>query len=78
MFGTTTTLPGSDCPSNLDARARRKLVREVTKRPVATLDLLMAKSGHSMHVATISQVLQKCGLYERTARKKSALKKRPL
>uniref|UniRef100_A0AAY5L4C4 Transposase Tc1-like domain-containing protein n=1 Tax=Esox lucius TaxID=8010 RepID=A0AAY5L4C4_ESOLU len=78
VFGTTKTLPGSGRRSKLDERARRKLVREATKRPTATLKQLqdfMTKSGHCVHVTTISQILHKCGLYGRVARKKPLLKK---
>ena len=78
VFGTTQTLPGSGRHSKLDERARRKLVREATKRPTATLKQLqefMTKSGHCVHVTTISQILHKCGLYGRVARKKPLLKK---
>ncbi len=74
VFGTTQTLPGSGRCSKLDERARRKLVREATKRPTATLKQLqefMTKSGHCVHVTTISQILHKCGLYG----KKPLLKK---
>ncbi|XP_039659923.1 protein myomaker isoform X2 [Perca fluviatilis] len=78
VFGTTQTLPGSGRRSKLDERARRKLVREATKRPTATLKQLqefMTKSGHCVHVTTISQILHKCGMYGRGARKKPLLKK---
>lgn len=34
VFGTTQTLLGSGLCSKLDERARRKLVRDATKRPV--------------------------------------------
>uniref|UniRef100_A0AAY5KP94 Transposase Tc1-like domain-containing protein n=1 Tax=Esox lucius TaxID=8010 RepID=A0AAY5KP94_ESOLU len=78
IFGTTQTLPGSGRRSKLDERARRRLVREATKRPTATLKQLqefMTKSGHCVHVTTISQILHKCDLYGRVARKKPLLKK---
>ena len=35
--GTTKTLPRSGYPSKLDDQARRRLIREATKRPMATL-----------------------------------------
>uniref|UniRef100_A0A9J8BDU2 Transposase Tc1-like domain-containing protein n=1 Tax=Cyprinus carpio carpio TaxID=630221 RepID=A0A9J8BDU2_CYPCA len=78
VFGTTQTLPESGCHSKLDERARRKLVRDATKRPTATLKQLqefMTKSGHCVHLTTASQILHKCGLYGRVARKKPLLKK---
>uniref|UniRef100_A0A673HI09 Double-strand break repair protein MRE11 n=1 Tax=Sinocyclocheilus rhinocerous TaxID=307959 RepID=A0A673HI09_9TELE len=56
VFGITHTLPGSARRSKLDERARKKLVRAVTKRPTATLNHLqefMTKSGHCVHVTTI-------------------------
>lgn len=77
-YGTTNTLPRSGRPSKLDDRARRKLIREATKRPKATLkdlQVFMAGTGLSVHVTTISQVLHKAGLYGRVARKKPFLKK---
>ena len=46
--GTTKTLPRSGRPSKLDDQARRRLIREATKRPMATLKELpafMAKTG---------------------------------
>ncbi|MGH0179012.1 UNVERIFIED_CONTAM: hypothetical protein FKN15_003272 [Acipenser sinensis] len=73
----TQTLPRSGCPSKLDDRARR-LIREATKRLMATLQELqafMAKTGQSVHVTTISQALHKSGLYGRVARWKPLLKK---
>ena len=78
VFGTTKTLSGSGRLSKLYERVRRKLIREVTKRPTATLKQLqefMTKSGHCVHVTTISQILHKCGLYGRVARIKPLLKK---
>jgi len=76
--GTTKTLPKTGRPSKLDDKARRKLIREATKRPMATLKELhafMAKTGHCVHVTTISQALHKSGLYNRVARRKPLLKK---
>ena len=78
VYGTTKTLPRSGRPSKLDDRARRRLIREATKRPMATLQELqafMAKTGQSVHVTTISQALHKSGLYGRVARRKPLLKK---
>ena len=71
--GTTKTLPRSGRPSKLDDQARRRLIREATKMPMATLNELqafMAKIGQCVHVATISQALHKSGLYGRVARRK--------
>ena len=54
-YGTTKTLPRSGRPFKLDDQARR-LIREVTKRPMTTLKELhavMVKTGHCVHVATI-------------------------
>ena len=65
-------------PPNLDDQARRTLIREATKRPMPTLNKLhafMAKTGHCVHVTTISQVLHKSGLDGRVARRKPLLKK---
>ncbi|MBN3277029.1 MYPN protein, partial [Polyodon spathula] len=66
VYGTTKTLPRSGRPSKLDDRVRRRLIREASKRPKATLQELqafMAKTGQSVHVATISQARHKSGLY---------------
>uniref|UniRef100_A0A9J7ZQR4 Transposase Tc1-like domain-containing protein n=1 Tax=Cyprinus carpio carpio TaxID=630221 RepID=A0A9J7ZQR4_CYPCA len=73
VFAKTQTLPVSGRRSKLEERARRKLLREATKRSTATLKQsqeFMTVSGHCVHVTTISQILHKCGLYGRTARKK--------
>ena len=71
--------PGEIKPSlKLDDQARR-LIRETTKRPLATLKDLqafMAKTGHCVHV-TICQALRKSGLYGRVARRKPLLLKSP-
>ena len=77
VYGTTKTLPRSGRPSKLDDQARR-LIREATKRPMATLKELqafMAKTRHCVHVTTISQALHKSGLHDRVARRKPLLKK---
>lgn len=77
VFGTAQTLPGSGRRSKLDERVRRKLVREETKSPTATLKQLqkfMTKTGQCVHVTTVSQILHKCGLNGRVARKKPLLK----
>ena len=68
VYGTTKTLPISGRPSKLDDQARRRLIREATKRPMANLkelQVFMAKTGHRVHVITISQALHKSGLYGR-------------
>ena len=78
VYGTIKTLPRSGRPSKLDDQARRRLIREATKRPMATLKELhafMAKTGHCVHVTTISQALHKSGLYGGVARRKPLLKK---
>ena len=75
--GTTKTLPRSGSTSKLDVQARR-LIREATKRPMATLKELrafLAKTGHCVHVTTISQALHKSGLCGRIARRNTLLKK---
>ena len=80
VYGTTKTLLKSGHPSKLDDQARRRLIREATKRPMATLreiHAFMAKTGHCMHVTTISQALHKSGLYGWVARRKPLLKKNP-
>ena len=64
--------------SKLDDQARRRLIREATKRPMATLkelQVFMAKTGHCVHVTTISQALHKSGLHGWVARRKPLLKK---
>ena len=73
VYGTTKTLPRSGRSSKLDDQARRRLIREATKSPMATskeLHAFMAKTGHSVHVTTISQALHKSGLYSRVVRRK--------
>ena len=77
-YGATKTLPRSSRPSKLDDQARRRLIREATKRPIANLKELrafMVKTGHCVHVTTISQALHKSGLSGRLARRKPLLKK---
>ena len=41
-YGTTKTLPRLGCPSKLDDQARRRLIREATKMPMAILKELLA------------------------------------
>ena len=77
-YGTIKTLPRSGHPSKLVDQGRRRLIREATKRPLATLKELhafMAKAAHCVHVTTISQALHKSGLCGRVARRKPLLKK---
>ena len=77
-YGTTKTLPRSGRLSKLDDQARRRLIREATKRPMATfkeLQAFMAKTGHCVHVTTISQALLKSGMYGRMTIRKPLLKK---
>lgn len=65
-------------PFKLDDRARRTLIREATKRLKATLmdlQVFIAGTGQSVHVTTISQALQKAGLYGRVAIKKPFLRR---
>ena len=65
-------------PQKLSIRARRALVREATKRPMATLKELQcstAELGDTVHTATIARVLHKTGLYGRVAKRKPLLKK---
>ena len=78
VYGTTKTLPRSGHLTKIDDQARRRLIRETTKRPMATLKELhdfMVNNGHCVHVKTISQALHKSGLYSRVARRKPLLKK---
>ena len=77
-YDTTKTLLRSGCPSKMDDQARRRLIREATKRTMATLKELhafRAKTGHCVHVTTISQAFHKFVLYGRVARRKPLLKK---
>ena len=79
-YGTTKTLPRSGRPSKLDDLARRRVIREVSNRPMATLKVLhafMARTGHCVHVTTISKAFHKSGLYGRVVRKKPLFKKSP-
>ena len=74
---TTKTLPRSGHPAKLDDQARRRLIREATKRPMATLKephAFLIKTGRCVHGITISQALHKSGLYGRVARRKPSLK----
>ena len=78
VYGTTKILPRTGHPSKLDDQVRRRLIREATKRPMAALKELqafIAKTGHCVHVTTISQALHKSGLSGGVARRKPLLKK---
>ena len=78
-YGTTQTLPRDGRPTKLSNWARRTLVREVTKNPMATLTELqssMAEIGEPTGRTTISAALHKCRLYGRVAKRKPLLRKR--
>uniref|UniRef100_A0A803JF02 Transposase Tc1-like domain-containing protein n=1 Tax=Xenopus tropicalis TaxID=8364 RepID=A0A803JF02_XENTR len=78
-YGTTVTLPRTGHPSKIDEKTRRKLVREATKRPTATLKELqeyLASTGCVVHVTTISCILHMSGLWGRVARRKPFLTKK--
>ncbi|XP_053320788.1 general transcription factor IIF subunit 1-like [Spea bombifrons] len=71
-YGTTETLPRTGRPSKIDEKTRRKLVKEVCKRPTATLKELqefLASTGCVLHVATISRILHMNGLWGRVAKR---------
>ena len=76
-YGTTANLPRHGRPPELTGWARRALIREAAKRPMVTLEELQrstAQVGESVHKTTISQALQKPGLYGRVARREPLLK----
>uniref|UniRef100_A0AAY5K308 Transposase Tc1-like domain-containing protein n=1 Tax=Esox lucius TaxID=8010 RepID=A0AAY5K308_ESOLU len=78
-YDTTGTLPRTGRPSKIDEKMRRKLVREASKRPTATLKELQefqARTGYVLHVTTISLILHMNGLWERVARRKPFLSKK--
>uniref|UniRef100_A0AAY5KIL8 Transposase Tc1-like domain-containing protein n=1 Tax=Esox lucius TaxID=8010 RepID=A0AAY5KIL8_ESOLU len=78
-YGTTKTLPRSGRPSKINEKTRRKLVREASKRPTATLKELqefLASTGCVLHVTTISRILHMNGLWGRVARQKPFLTKK--
>uniref|UniRef100_A0A803J782 RBR-type E3 ubiquitin transferase n=1 Tax=Xenopus tropicalis TaxID=8364 RepID=A0A803J782_XENTR len=78
-YGTTVTLPRTGHPSKIDEKTRRKLVREATKRPTATLKELqeyLASTGCVVHVTTISHIFHMSGLWGRVARRKPFLTKK--
>lgn len=72
VYHTTQTLPRSGRPSKLSSRARRKLVRYASKRPMATmkqLKELLAETGENVHESTISRSLRKAKLGKMAPRK---------
>ena len=74
-YGMTRTLPRPGHPSKRDDQARRTMIREATKRLMVTFEELqafMAKTGHCVHVTTISQALHKSGLYGRVVERRLA------
>ncbi|MBN3288553.1 TCB1 transposase, partial [Polyodon spathula] len=71
-YGTTVNLSRTGRPQKLSIRARRALVREATKRPMATLKEF--QSSVAEHTATITRVLHKTGLCGRVAKRKPLLK----
>ena len=78
-YVTTLTLPRADCLTKLSKRARRTLVREVTKNPMTTLTELqssLAEMGEPTGRTTVSAALHKSRLYGRVARQKPLLRKR--
>uniref|UniRef100_A0A674EJM0 Tc1-like transposase DDE domain-containing protein n=1 Tax=Salmo trutta TaxID=8032 RepID=A0A674EJM0_SALTR len=75
-YVTTETLPRTGRPSKIYEKTRRKLVREASKRPTATLKELqeyLASTSCMLHVTTISRILHMNGLWGRVARRKPFL-----
>ncbi len=73
-YGATVILPSTGCPSKIDEKMRRKLVREAAKRRTATLKELqefLASTGCVVHVTTSSHILHMSGLWGRVAIKTS-------
>ena len=78
-YGTTETLPRTGHPSKINEKMRRKLVREASKRPTATLKELQefqGSTGCGLHVTKISSILHMYGLWGRMARRKPFLTKK--
>uniref|UniRef100_A0A3B4YLX4 Centrin-3-like n=2 Tax=Seriola lalandi dorsalis TaxID=1841481 RepID=A0A3B4YLX4_SERLL len=72
-FGTTRTLPRVGRPAKLSNRARRALVRQVTKNPTVTLTELQkftVEMGDPAGKTTILAALHKSGFYCKVARQK--------
>lgn len=77
-YGTCVNLASAGRAHKLSDRARRKLVREVTKTPVTTLKELKASAaekGDTLQTASVAQLLHLSKLYGRVAKKKPTLKK---
>ena len=76
-YGTTQTFPRAGRLTKLSNRARRTLVKGVTKNPMATLTELQSSSAEMGEPAgrTISAALHKSWLYGRVARQKPLLRK---
>ena len=77
--GTTQILARAGHPTKLSNRARRTLVREVTRNPITALTELqnsLAEMGESAGSPTVSAALHKSQLYERGTRQKPLLRKR--
>uniref|UniRef100_A0AAY5KGF8 Transposase Tc1-like domain-containing protein n=1 Tax=Esox lucius TaxID=8010 RepID=A0AAY5KGF8_ESOLU len=78
-YGATETLPRTGRPSITDENMRRKLVRETSKMPTATLkelQVFLASTGCVLHVTTISRILHMNGLWGRVARQNTCLTKK--
>uniref|UniRef100_A0A665W377 Uncharacterized protein n=1 Tax=Echeneis naucrates TaxID=173247 RepID=A0A665W377_ECHNA len=72
-YGTTRTLPRVGRPVKLNSRARRALIREVTKNPTVTLTELQkftADMGDPAGKTTILAALHKSGFYCKVTRQK--------
>ncbi|KAK3534826.1 hypothetical protein QTP86_026428, partial [Hemibagrus guttatus] len=70
-FGITRTLPRASRLAKPSDRARRALVREVTKNPmVKELQHFSLERGEPSRRTTISAALHKSGLYGRVTRRK--------
>lgn len=64
--------------SNINEKTKRKLIKEASKRPTATLKELqefLANTGCVIHVTTISRIFHMSGLWGRIARRKPFLTK---
>ena len=75
-YGTTQTLPRAGRPTKLSNRARRTLVREVTKNPMTELQSSSVEMGEPAGRTTVSAALHKSTLYGRVAIRKSLLRER--
>ena len=78
-FGTTKILPRAGHPAKLSKRARRVLVREVTKNAMVSLTELQSSSvemGEPSRRTSISAALHQSGLYGIVARRKQLISKR--